>query len=320
TAQQEWQQATQHYQLGLQSQQQRHDSIEQQLSSCRQRVDSLELEARKLTVLPKHHPERRRLSDQVLTRLLPVRSQLEPVLFPNEQPIDDLDWMHKLTHKAFPYSITDEEGLMLYKVIVDNNLQSGFEIATAFGYSSFFLGMAFEATGGRLLSVDAYVEESEENYLYSECAARHHADSIRQALADGQKDRLPDGLRFARWGAQRLGIDSVVEYEVGFSPGDIGSLAGQRRFDFAFIDGGHFGKQPTRDVEAIMPLLTRDRFVIAFHDTHCDAVAQAVHFAAGQLATEQVAVRTRNQLMFLSRGIDTTVFTQCRQFVARQSA
>jgi hypothetical protein len=42
----------------------------------------------------------------------------------------------KLKTKKFPYSCTDEEGLMLYFTIVENNFKSGFEIATAFDYHS----------------------------------------------------------------------------------------------------------------------------------------------------------------------------------------
>ncbi|TWU26351.1 hypothetical protein Pla52o_02040 [Novipirellula galeiformis] len=290
------------------------------LQTCMQRLDCLEHEARKPSVFAKYHPERLRLSDEVLTRMTPIHEQLDRVLFPHEQPLDDLDWMHKLKNKAFPYSLTDEEGLMLYKVIADNQLKSGYEIATAFGYSSFYLGMAFQATGGSLLSVDAYIEEAEEDFQYTEERAREHAESLRAALKNGTESDIPEGLRFARWGAEQLGIANIIDYQVGFSPLHVDELTQGREFDFAFIDGGHFGEQPVKDVESILGRLNPNRFVMAFHDTQCEAVAKAVHFACAKLSVPRITLRTRNQVVFLCRGIDTSALTRYQELTIRQTA
>jgi predicted O-methyltransferase YrrM len=51
---------------------------------------------------------------------------------------------------------------MLYFTIVENNFKSGFEIATAFGYSTEYLGLAFQKTGGKCISLDCYIEEFKE--------------------------------------------------------------------------------------------------------------------------------------------------------------
>jgi hypothetical protein len=68
-----------------------------------------------------------------------VEELLEPVNHSHRVSSIDRNW--KLKTK---YSCTDEEGLMLYFTIVENDFKSGFEIATAFGYSTSFLGLAFQ--------------------------------------------------------------------------------------------------------------------------------------------------------------------------------
>ncbi|TWT82703.1 hypothetical protein CA13_41660 [Planctomycetes bacterium CA13] len=295
-------------------------ALQLELQKLGHQVRDLQHESRKPSALAKHNPKRLRLMDEVLTVMLPIHHKLDRVLFPSDQPLDDLDWMHKLKNREFPYSITDEEGLILYKLIVDNQLKNGYEIATAFGYSSFFMGLAFQSNGGHLLSVDAYVEEAEEDFVYSETRAREHSEAIREAISKKQENHVPEGLKFARWGAEQLGLSSVVDYQVGFSPTDVDVLAQGRTFDFAFIDGGHFGKQPTKDVQAILPFVDPDRFLIVFHDTHCDSVAQAVHFACDQLSIPRYTLRTRNQFVVLSKGIESEKLAACEQLVIRQNA
>ena len=79
---------------------------------------------------------------EVLEKMKVVQELLEPVNHSHRVSSIDRNW--KLKTKKFPYSCTDEEGLMLYFTIVENDFKSGFEIATAFGYSTSFLGLAFQ--------------------------------------------------------------------------------------------------------------------------------------------------------------------------------
>lgn len=282
------------------------------------RLDNLHYEAFKMTYLPFSHPDRVRLTHELQQQLAPVQAKLDLVLFPNQTPLGDLDWMRKLKTKKFPYSLTDEEGLVLHKLVADCGFREGYEIATAFGYSSLYLGLAFKKTGGRLVTVDAYVEESEENFLYSEDTARERAARFKEALERGRLNELPEGLQFAAENARVLGIQDVIQFEIGFSPDGIPPILNNRLLDFAFIDGGHFGEQPILDVDAILPNLRKDRFALVFHDTQCEAVAKAVYHAAAQTSGSIFSIHTRNRLVVVSSGIDTEILQSCRDIVARQ--
>lgn len=282
------------------------------------RGEHLRYEQSKLTYLPLHHPERIRLTQLLDRRMKPIREQLERVLFPHHEPLSELDWMYKLKTKKFPYSLTDEEGMILFKLVADQKFTEGYEIATAFGFSSFFLGLAFQQNGGRLVSVDAYIEESQEDYLYDPALARAHAEQLQRLMLAGSNEELPAGLRFALNGAKTLGIDGCTSYRVGFSPDGVPALLQGRTLDFAFIDGGHFGDQPLRDVEAVAPFLHPERFLLVFHDTHCDAVARGVHHAAQLTGGRIDSIHTRNRLATVSRGIPPAAMQACRELVSRQ--
>jgi len=168
----------------------------------------------------------------------------------------------KLKNKKFPYSCTDEEGLMLYFTIVENNFKSGFEIATAFGYSTAYLGLAFQKTGGKCISLDCYIEEFKEDFLYDENELISASEKIRLEIESGN---LPVGLDMAKNIAQRLGTENVAEFRVGLSPNNVPEVIGERKIDFVFIDGGHFGEQPTKDFLAVLPYLS-DKCAVLFHD------------------------------------------------------
>jgi hypothetical protein len=282
------------------------------------RVEHLNFEFGKMACLPLNHPRRKALVDEVIVKMLPIQHQLDRVLFPGHEPLGDLDWMHKLKTKKFPYSLTDEEGLILYKLVTDAGLTNGYEIATAFGYSSFYLGLGFKKNGGRLVSVDAYVEETEENFIYDEETAKSRADMYTDLRRKGELHKLPEGLKFAILGAQQLGIDDVVRYEIGFSPVSVPGLLHGQKLDFAFIDGGHFGEQPCIDVDAVMPFMNLDKCIMMFHDTQCEAVAKGVHYAAQKIGGDVHSINTRNRLVVVSRNIDLRIIQGCREIIARQ--
>lgn len=289
-----------------------------ELAKIQGRIENLKFELEKMAHLPLNHPRRKTLVDEVMSAMRPVKDQLDRVLFPHHEAFDELDWMHKLKHRKFPYSITDEEGLILYNLVTRLGLRNGYEVATAFGYSSFYLGLAFKKNGGRLVSLDAYVEESQEHFVYDEETARSHAEAHIAARYAGETEKLPEGLRFALAGANKLGLEETTRYEIGFSPMSIPSTLKDEIIDFAFIDGSHFGEAPREDVDAVLPYLNSNRCIIVFHDTHCEAVAKAVFHAAERLGGEIHSINTRNRLVVVTRNADPKVIEECRQIVVRQ--
>ena len=283
------------------------------------RVENLDFEHRRMACLPQSNPRRLELIKSVASRVAPLQEDLEKVLFPGHAPLDQMDWMHKLKTRGFPYSITDEEGLVLYNLVKRLGLRQGYELATAFGYSSFYLGLAFRENHGSMVSMDAYVEEAQQDFVYDSTVARLHATNHQASRRAGASENLPEGLLFALSGARRLDLEKTVRYEIGFSPADVPSVLHGEVIDFAFIDGSHFGDAPCADVDAILPYLNPERCLLVFHDTHCEAVAKAVFHASAAIGGEVHSLNTRNRLVVVSRNIDSKVIDECREILVRQS-
>lgn len=240
---------------------------------------------------------------QVATRMQPaldrLTAQLERTRKQDERSSRDASY--KLPEKPFPWSCTVEEGLIMAYVIEQNDLRAGFEIATAFGFSSFFLAQGLKANGGALVSLDCYVEESAESYFYSTEELQSHLVKLRESVKTGT---LPSGLSHARAFAAEAGLEAQVDFQIGASPGDVPACVGDRQIDFALIDGGHFGDQPTVDFRSLQPFLA-ERCAILFHDNNQnEAVERAVLAASAALGEPPVVLDTYYSLTLVSRKLD----------------
>lgn len=203
--------------------------------------------------------------------------ELEPVYAARGDVTLDRSW--RLPDRPFPISLTEEEGALLRGEIVKRGVRHGFEVATGFGMSSFYAGEALHS----LVSLDCYSEE--------------RASAVISPASPPYPLWEPAGLRFAlRW-RDRLGIG--VRYAIGSSPQDVPALAvGAAPFDYAFIDGGHQGVQPTLDVVALLPFLAAHG-MLAFHDVGSGATLDAVGLAVQRLGGEVYQMATRHNLTFV---------------------
>jgi len=164
----------------------------------------------------------------------------------------------KMSHKLVPLSIKRAEFEYIKNLIVTYNLQRGFEIGTAFGVSTLAAAIGFHATGGELISMDAYVEEHYEDAgLYRNRGIEIFTES--------------DGYQSANFLLQHFEVRKSVHLRYGWSPRDvphhINDTFGNSGLDFVFIDAGHFPEQIIQDVRTIAPFL-RDEFAVVFHDVY----------------------------------------------------
>jgi len=254
-------------------------------------------------------------AEAVLEKMERVQELLE--LAHKPRMIGSINRSWKLKTKKFPYSCTDEEGLMLYFTIVENNFKSGFEIATAFGYSTAFLGLAFQKTGGKCISLDCYIEEFKEDFLYDESELISASEKIRLEIESGN---LPVGLDMAKNIARRLGIENATEFRVGLSPNNVPEVIGERKIDFAFIDGGHFGEQPTKDFLAVFPYLS-DKCAVLFHDNNGNPYVQkAVIEAEKLLGSQAITMHTRYSLTIVGRKLHSEFIEKLKSFPLRRDS
>lgn len=244
------------------------------------------------------HPDYRRVIPLLKRIESSVSCKMVRIPFPDSKNLYDMSY--RMSEKFFPWSCTTEEGIVMMGTILENNLQSGFEIATAFGHSSLFIASAFAQTGGHLVTMDCYVEEGKEDYNYTLEELEECVKNTRKSASEGI---LPYGLRKAKENAYTLGLNNI-EYVIGISPQDVSGVV-REKLDFVFIDGGHFGDQPSVDFDSIKERMA-DNFAIFFHDNHnTPAVMNAVKKAEGYFATKATETWSHWNLTVVSRGIRT---------------
>ena len=166
----------------------------------------------------------------------------------------------KMTTHHHPWSVTEQEFLHFGDFIRRHNLVSGFELATAFGISGTGAALGFKDTGGSLLTMDAYIEEKFNNAI-------GYTDLREVNLAD------PDGLASLRWLMSTFDLQRVVSPTIGWSPDDvprtvINTIGAQKKFDFVFLDAGHWDNAGINDIAAIRPFVDiKKPFAFFIHDT-----------------------------------------------------
>jgi len=168
----------------------------------------------------------------------------------------------KMRKHHHPVSIMIAEFEAIKRCVIECNAQNAFEVATAFGISSIAIGMGLKETGGKLVTMDAYIEEK-----YNSCGGYHPTN-----YEVNEKD--PDGLKCVKYLVKKFGLQNHVYPTVGFSPVDteknletVFDLS-KDKIDFAFIDAGHFDEAVRRDLLSIKPFLAPNAYIL-LHDVHC---------------------------------------------------
>lgn len=151
-----------------------------------------------------------------------------------------------------PVSITEDEFKFISEYVALRGYVSGYEVATGFGVSACAIGLGLAKNGGSLVSIDAYIEE---HYLDG-MAYRGAEPVVREGV----------GLKVAERLRSHFGLEGVIDLRLGWSPDDVSAVLGDRRIDFAFIDGGHFDECLVDDLLAVKDRLT-PRCTVMLHDT-----------------------------------------------------
>ena len=175
-------------------------------------------------------------------------------LFDNESQHMVTSHCLSMSNHSFPISIRQNEFEFLKKLIVEYNLKNGFELATAFGVSTVALGLGFKQTGGKLITMDAYIEEHLDTHLYDD--------------ANYQKYQDTDGWKSVNYLIEHFRLKDVVTPDIGWSPEDTGTVIARnttKKIDFVFLDAGHFPEQVKKDLNVIKSFLD-EKYMIVLHD------------------------------------------------------
>lgn len=165
----------------------------------------------------------------------------------------------RMARHNMPLSVKEDEFMFLKNFIIEHNLQRGYEIATAFGISALACGLGFKETGGRLATMDAYIEEQ-----YNDCSQYRDKKGTYQDA---------DGYKSIHFLIDAFEMQDIIIPVVGWSPDDTPMaidqvLAPGEKLDFVFIDGLHYDEAVMADVNSVLPHLA-EKHVVFFHDVHC---------------------------------------------------
>ena len=164
----------------------------------------------------------------------------------------------KMVNHENPWSIKLSEFEYLKNFIIKNDIQKAYEVATAFGISTMALGLGLKLTGGKLVTMDAYIEET-----FNSAGA--YVD-IKKTV------ECADGYKSVKTLIDYFDLCDVVFPYVGWSPDNTTETI-KNVFDdnleLFFIDAGHWDSALLLDINSILPHLNKERFVVFIHDTHC---------------------------------------------------
>lgn len=173
-----------------------------------------------------------------------------------------LEWAEKsalrLEKKDHPISLKQREFKFLFQICEELALNRGFEVATAFGVSSLAPALSMKNRNGKIVTMDSYAEEKEEN-------------CIRYRLEhDVRWDSL--GIKSVKNFITHFGLEAVLFPEVGHSPTHTAKHIlkhfGEEKLNYAFIDAYHTDHATNQDFLAIEPFIDKAKYLIALHDPY----------------------------------------------------
>lgn len=172
----------------------------------------------------------------------------------------------RMVGTQYPNSLTEPEFNYLKNVIIENNLQKGFEVATGAGISTLAIGLGFKETNGKLVTMDAYNEEF-----------------LQDPLSDNSDKKFYDskGYKSVKQLIEKFNLEENVKAKVGWSPSDtetcINSVfSPEEKLDFIFIDAFHTDEAAIKDFDSIKNRINPEKFVVALHDV--DGLPETVKY------------------------------------------
>lgn len=164
----------------------------------------------------------------------------------------------KMTSHENPWSLKLSEFLFLKNFIIKNDITKVYEVATAFGISTLALGLGLKETNGKLVTMDAYIEEtvnSAGGYI-----------GTKQTFSDS------DGFKSVINLINHFDLKNTVFPFVGWSPDDTSHTINNifnEDLEMFFIDAGHWDDALIQDINSIIPHLNKEKIIVFIHDTHC---------------------------------------------------
>ena len=115
-----------------------------------------------------------------------------------------LPMLKHLPHRYGGMNVPASDGRLLYDLIIENGYKRGLEIGTSNGYSGLWLGLAFQKTGGILITIEIEKKRAEE----------------------------------AMENFKKAGLSNIIDSRINDAFKEIPQIKGD--FDFIFIDAGKY--------------------------------------------------------------------------------
>lgn len=186
----------------------------------------------------------------------------------------------RMVGTLYPNSITEHEFFIIHKLIVNNNLKYGYEVATGFGISSLAAALAFKHTGGKLVTMDSYYEEKTQDPMQD-----NKNSTFIESIGFKSVNQLID----------KYDLNGVMYPTIGYSPTDtIKCLETvfdkNTKLNYVFIDGLHTEEAAFNDFKEVENKIDVNNFVVIFHDG--DGILNTIRYAEKYLNCKAECVST----------------------------
>jgi len=163
-----------------------------------------------------------------------------------------------LKNNKLPISIKFKEFNYIMDAVIGGKCTRGYEIATGFGISSLAAGFGFKKTGGKLVTLDCYVEEK---------FGSHNCKTLERVV-----NINAEGYKSIEFLIKKYELENIVIPKLGWSPEDVDRVLAEEfddiqnnKLDYVFIDGEHNIESIEKDILSIVKYINKNT-IMFFHD------------------------------------------------------
>jgi predicted O-methyltransferase YrrM len=149
-------------------------------------------------------------------------------------------FLDKMRNRWRDFNVPEEDGKILYEIIVQNKYKRALEVGTSTGHSGIWIAWALSKTGGKLITVE--IDEERRKQALANFKEAGLSDTIDSRLGDAHKlvNELPGPFDF-------VFIDADKDWYTNYAKALIPKLEPGGCMTAHNVEEGRFGMRGTRE-------------------------------------------------------------------------
>jgi predicted O-methyltransferase YrrM len=157
-------------------------------------------------------------------------------------------FLDKMKNRWRDFNVPEQDGKILYEIIVKNKYKKALEVGTSTGHSGIWIAWALSKTGGKLITIE--IDEGRHRQALSNFKEAGVSDTIDSRLADAHQlvNELPGPFDF-------VFIDADKDWYTNYAKALIPKLEPGGCMTAHNVEEGRFGMRGTREYYEYMKSL-----------------------------------------------------------------